>query len=373
MDQAIDLHNGKYYIQAIRADLPKEVFRRAPSRLAWLPVHGAVIGTASWAIITQEWHWCFKVLASLVIGHSYACLSFVGHELLHDSIIRRGWLQSLLGWICFLAYCIGPDQWRRWHNHEHHHRTSHPGLDPDTFGNLAAYRRSAVHRAIEPLGPGSGRLRSVFYFFYFFSFQSLAVLFYHSRRLQYWTRQQRLKVWAQWWASVMFWVVIAAVAGFGNFLFIYILPLGIANVIQMSYIATNHFLNPETRTINDPLVNSLTVSVGPLARLFHLNFNYHVEHHVLPSMSPRYAPMVHDLLVRKFADRYHEMPHWKAIYWLYRTPRIHWDANHLVNPRTGVIYRTINPGRLPRLIGRLPVPVPRPGMADGILDEQAGS
>jgi len=65
-------------------------------------------------------------------------------------------------------------------------------------------------------------------------------------------------------------------------------------------------------------------------------------------------------LIRKFGDRYHEMPHWKAIYWLYRTPLVHWDADHLVNPRTGTLYHTIEPGQPPRLEHRLPVPVPRP-------------
>jgi len=360
LEHPVELHSGKYYINAIRNELPRDVFRRVPSRLLWLPVHVVIIAAGWWAIIALEPHWSLMLLASLVIGHSYACLSFVGHELLHDSIIRRGPLQSLLGWICFLHYWIGPEHWRRWHNHEHHQKTSHPGFDPDTFGNLAVYRRIGVHRAIEPLGPGSGCLRSIPYFFYFFSFQSLVVLFFHSKRLEYWTPPQRRKVLAQWWTAVLLWVGVAAAVGLKCFAFIYLLPLGVANAIQMSYIATNHFLNPETRDTNDPLLNSLTVSVGPLARLLHLNFNYHVEHHVLPSMNPRHAPLVRDLLVRKFGDRYHEMPHWKAIYWLYRTPRVHWDADHLVNPRTGTLYHTIEPGQPPRLERRLSVPVPRP-------------
>ena len=167
------------------------------------------------------------------------------------------------------------------------------------------------------------------------------------------------RAWAQWWAAVLFWVAVAAVFGLKSFLFIYLIPLGVANAIQMSYIATNHFLNPETRETNDPLINSLTVRVGPLARVFHLNFNYHVEHHVLPSMNPYYARLVHDVLVSKFADRYQEMPHWKAIYWLYRTPRIHWDSEHLVNPRTGTLFETIGAHEEPRFVKKLPVPVPR--------------
>src|SRR5262245_717350 len=117
-----------------------------------MPVHLGIIAASWWFILSVQPHWSVQLLGSLVIGHSFACLSFLGHELLDDAVIRRGPLQSVLGWICFLHYCIGPDQWRRWHNHEHHHRTSHPGLDPDTFGNLTAYRRSRVHRMIEPLG-----------------------------------------------------------------------------------------------------------------------------------------------------------------------------------------------------------------------------
>jgi fatty acid desaturase len=356
----LELHSAKHYIQAIRSELPPQVLRRVPSRLWWLPLHLAIISAGWWVVVALQVHWSIKLAWVVVIGHSYACLSFLGHELLHDSVIRRGRLQSVLGWICFLHYAIGPDHWRRWHNHEHHHKTSHPGLDPDSFGNLAVYRRSRVHRAIEPFGPGSGCLRSLAYFSYFFSFQSLAVLFYHSKRLKFWTPRDRLKVWAQWWAAVLFWAAVAATVGPANFVFIYVLPLGVANAIQMAYIATNHFLSPETRETNDPLVNSLTVTVGPLARLFHMNFNYHVEHHVLPSMNPCYAPLVHDLLVRKFPDRYREMPHWRAIFWLYRTPRVHWDATHLVNPRDGVLYDTIEPNRPPQLAGRLPLPVPLP-------------
>jgi fatty acid desaturase len=361
MDRANDLHTAKHYIQAIRGELPPEVFRRVPARLVWLPIHLAVIAACWWAVLSLEPTWWAKLPIALVIGHSFACLSFLGHELLHDSIIRRGPLQSVLGWICFVHYWIGPEHWRRWHNHEHHRHSTHPSLDPDTFGNLAAYRRSRVHRAIEPLGPGSGCLRSIPYFFYFFSFQALAVLLFHSKRLKFWTPRQRIKVWAQWWAAVQFWVAVAYVVGPLSFLFIYVLPLFVANAIQMSYIATNHFLNPETRDTNDPLVNSLTVTVGPLARLFHLNFNYHVEHHVLPSMNPRYAPLVHDALVRKFGDRYCEMPFWRAILWLYRTPRIHWHAERLVNPRSGALFHTIASGQPPQFEGRLPVPVPRPG------------
>ena len=353
-------YTARYYLDAIREDLPPEVFRRAPSRLLWLPVFLGVIALGWWAVLGLDLHWGWKLAAALVIGNTYGCMSFLGHELLHNAVIRRGPLQTFLGWLCFLHYCITPDQWRVWHNREHHHKTGHPTRDPDGFGNVMAHQRSKALRAIEPLGPGSGCLRSIPYFFYFFSFQSLTVLLYHSRRLNFWTPRQRIKVWAQWWAAVLFWVAVGYAVGLEAMLYIYLIPLGIANAIQMSYIATNHFLNPGTHKTNDPLVNSLTVGVSRLRRFLHLGFNYHVEHHVMPAMNPRYAPLVHDLLVSKFPDRYCEMPHWKALYWLYRTPRMHWDSTHLVNPRTGSLYHTIDANHEPQFVGKIPIPVARP-------------
>ena len=104
MEHPVDLHTAKYYINAIRHELPPEVFRRVPWRLLWIPLHLGLIALGWWAVIELDPHWSLKLCASLVIGHSFACLSFLGHELLHDSMIRRGPLQSFLGWICFLHY-----------------------------------------------------------------------------------------------------------------------------------------------------------------------------------------------------------------------------------------------------------------------------
>ena len=97
-----------------------------------------------------------------------------------------------------------------------------------------------------------------------------------------------------------FWVGVLALVGPWRFLFVYGVPVLVANAMIMSYIATNHFLNPLTET-NDPLANTLSVT-GPrwLERL-HLEFGYHVEHHVFPTVSGRHAPAVRDLAVAHIA------------------------------------------------------------------------
>lgn len=79
--------NAKYYLEHVVSRLPSSYSRRATSRLLWLPIHLLLIAVA-WAYITGDDHaWPLKLVCSLVIGHSFACLMFVGHELMHGSIL----------------------------------------------------------------------------------------------------------------------------------------------------------------------------------------------------------------------------------------------------------------------------------------------
>src|SRR5690606_29619869 len=155
----------------------------------WLFFHLLVIGSLV-AGITSGWPWYFCLPAALLIGHSYGCLMFVGHELLHDSILPRGKWQTACAWICFLPYCIAPQQWRTWHNHWHHCNTSLSSLDPDSWGNLATYLRRHEYRWVEPHSPGSGCLRSIPFLFYWFSAQGLLVMLVFSRLMHYWDRRE---------------------------------------------------------------------------------------------------------------------------------------------------------------------------------------
>jgi fatty acid desaturase len=123
------------------------------------------------------------------------------------------------------------------------------------------------------------------------------------------------------------------IAGPANWLWVVVLPIAVQNYMLMSYISTNHNLSPLTSE-NDPLVNSLTVTNHPVLEYFSLNFGYHVEHHLFPTVSSKYAKKIHQELIRKFPDTYMFMPKWKAIKALYSTSRIYKNANTLINPKT---------------------------------------
>jgi fatty acid desaturase len=120
------------------------------------------------------------------------------------------------------------------------------------------------------------------------------------------------------------------------------LPLLLANSIIMSLILTNHSLSPHTE-VNDPLVNSLSVTGPRWFELYTLGFGFHVEHHLFPAMSGRHGRELSALLKQQFPGRYQAVPLLKALRALYRSPRVYDTPTTLVDPHTGQRWQTLTP------------------------------
>ena len=89
------------YVRSIRPQLKRGAFQPARSRLWWLPVHLAIV-TLCISALQQRWlPWLAAPLLSLVIGVSFAGLTFLGHETLHGAIVRGPRLRYLVGWLGF--------------------------------------------------------------------------------------------------------------------------------------------------------------------------------------------------------------------------------------------------------------------------------
>jgi fatty acid desaturase len=198
---------------------------------------------------------------------------------------------------------------------------------------------------LEKFSPGSGHTRSGAFLFFWFSLHSLLVLVFHSQRNGYYARVSKRVVYAESAAAWAFWAAVLALVGPWSFLFVYVVPVLVANAIVMSYIATNHFLNPLTET-NDPLANSLSVTGPRWLEVLHLHFGYHVEHHLFPTMSGRHAPAVRDVLRRLYGERYLTMPHTSALRLLYTRPKLHREHDTLIDPRTRATFNALAPGDL---------------------------
>jgi fatty acid desaturase len=120
-------------------------------------------------------------------------------------------------------------------------------------------------------------------------------------------------------------------------------PLVIANVIVMAFILTNHGLSPLTPGVNDPLVNSLSVTLPRPLEWLTLGFGYHVEHHLFPAMSTRHARRVRAELKARWPERYQAMPLPQALRALHTTARVYRDSVTLTDPRTRAVWPTLQP------------------------------
>ena len=333
------------YQQELKQHLPQEVFQRVPSRvfylISFMALNIALIAT----VIVLNPAWYYKLAAGLIIGQLNASMAFFAHEVLHGSVFKSKWLQDITGFIGFGAYLMSPTYWRFWHNTLHHGNTQLIYKDPDAFPTMSVYKRSKLMRVIFELSPGSKNILSYGYLFYWFSWQSVMNQTYLRFKSKMWEKLDQKQVTLEFTAVVLLGAGYLYLVGFENLLWLVVIPLMIQNYIILSYIITNHNISPLTK-VNDPLVNSLSVTNDPLSTFVHMNFGYHVEHHLFPRVSPKHAKKIHLLLNEMYPEKYLCMPKWRALKYIYMTPRIYKNSEELVHPHTLETFPTLSPRTL---------------------------
>jgi fatty acid desaturase len=318
----------------VRQALPRECFRHCPARgliAAGLVLAIALLQTTSICFLAPS---AWAVGLSLCVGALHASLFFLGHEAGHGAMFRNRLAQDLVMFTGFFVFVLSPSLWRVWHNDVHHNFANSFGQDPDNFSTLAAYRRDRSVRLIAALTPGSRHWVTLPYFLVWFSIHSQVVLWSQSRRCPGFESLPRTRAVAESLAMVALWAALAMALGPGRSLLVIAVPMMVANATIMSYIATNHLVRPLTADRN-PLANSMSVKTLKWLDWAHFNFSHHVEHHLFPTMSPKYSPLVRALL-RQYAPGWLLCPsHYRALLMLINTPRIHDEDGELIDPRSG--------------------------------------
>jgi fatty acid desaturase len=347
-------HSGKmphlpvsHYTRALRPSLPDEAFEPAHSRLLWLPVHLGTIVLATLAIARGWVAWPLVPVLSLVIGCAFAGLTFLGHETLHGAVVRNPLLRRVVGFIGFLPFSISPKLWVAWHNRVHHANANVAGKDPDAYPTVAAYHADRKTRWVtDHLAPGRSRLAGLIALAVGFSVQSFQVLLVASAR-GIMSRRAHLVAIGETALAYALWTSLGFAVGGLAFLFVFVLPLVIANVIVMAFIFTNHSLSP-LGDVNDPLANSLSVTLPRWAEWLTMRFGFHVEHHLFPGMSSRHAPLVRERVLLRWPERYQSMSLGRALLRLHRSPRVYQDEIVLVDPNTGASALALAPRPIAR-------------------------
>jgi fatty acid desaturase len=336
----MELRTIATYAKAIRPALPAHALEPATSRILWLPFHVGLISAIGWAITTGRLPAPLWPVASIIIGCSLAGLVFLGHETMHGGVVRGRWTIKLVGFICMLPFTLSPTLWTNWHNRVHHNHCAQAGRDPDMYPTMMEYETQKAARIMaDHFGLGRRRLISLF---------SLLVGFTGQSQQMLWTAREReilspglyRRALLEFAAGVALWTILAFVVGFVPF--IYLLPLVAANTVVMMFIMSNHNLSPLT-PINDPLVNSLSVTLPRPLEWLTLNFGYHSEHHMFPALSTRHGAVIRDAILEHYPHHYQSMPLSTALVKLYNTARVYKDDVTLTDPNSGETWPALMP------------------------------
>jgi fatty acid desaturase len=303
-----------------------------------------VIGVSLW-LLTTHFSWWLAPILSLVIGHSFACLGFVAHDICHGSSVQTPVLRDFLAGLGFSAFGIGPYLWRRWHNSDHHNNTQVEGIDPDHLFTMEDYKDNPILRGLYKLSPLARNLIIFSSFTYRMTQQTIRMMITYLKSPKS-TNWNRFVLIVQFLVPISLWVALTLSLGTQVFWWGYFVPLLVGNAIAISYIATNHFLNPLADD-RDVLATSLTVThpkwLSWLDAL-HSHFGAHVAHHLFPQAPARYGRQIEAKIAELFPDRYHTMPMWQALVLLWKTPWIYEDKETLIDPHRQIRHKTLGRG-----------------------------
>ena len=315
MKPDMELKTTAEYIAVLRPLLPSQAFVPSAWHLWRIALHLAVIAFG-YALLFLIDSWWAGLPVSLLIGHSLGCLLFLAHDLSHSSIVRNLPVRRSLELLLWGLNFIPPTLWRRIHNQTHHvetntvHDTDRAYRVSEKTAAIWAYNRMffpnrrtpfrhplvlvhfvtyVVRQLVTALLPGTLKPSIVTAKPHYSARQKIAIvvelLFIGALQLGVW---HLLGADARRYALAV------------------LLPVCVASAVTMSYIWTNHILNPLCEH-TDLLVGSTSVIVPHWADWLHDNFSYHTEHHVFPAMNPRYYPAVSRLLQQHFPDRYNRV------------------------------------------------------------------
>lgn len=333
------------YRQELKKALPAQYLKPDNLHILWYIPHLAIIGASLW-IMTVWFTWWLAPLLSIVIGHSFACMGFLAHEICHGGGIKNRALRHFLAGIGFSPFGIGPHLWARWHNAAHHNHTQDEELDPDRLFTIDEYAQAPFLKFLYRLSPVMRNL----VIFSSFSFRMsqhnahMADLYLRDRKT---TASERLTIIWQFALPTAIWIVGASLLGWQVLLLGYVAPLAVANFIVICYIATNHFLNPLADQ-NDVLATSLSVTLPGWLRWLdplHSYFGAHVSHHLFPQAPTRYSRRIEEEIQRLWPDRFHVMSITHALKLLWDTPWVYdEDGTGFVDPRRSVREPTLGYG-----------------------------
>ena len=284
------LANAEWFLADVDPARMRELQPRTDRRatidtMLWLTL---LVGAGVWAY-TTVWSW-WSIPAFVVYGALYGGASDSRwHEMGHGTAFRTRWPNEVIYLLASFMLFRGPTVWR-WSHYRHHTDTIVVGRDPE----IVFQRPPSVGRALFAYTHLQGGTQM------FLRLVRHAVGRLDDDAAAFVPRSEWRKV--VWESRVFVAIVVAAIA----WSIVARTPLPILFIggptiygawLVVFFGITQHAGMREN--VLDHRYNSRTVYMNPVFRFLYSNMNYHVEHHMFPSVPYHALPALH----REIADQ----------------------------------------------------------------------
>jgi fatty acid desaturase len=330
------------YVKEIRPLMPPQAFYPDNSKVRILLLNGLIL-VLGWGMASylDQWNWRLYGLFlpfSLIMGNSIIVSLFCTHDILHSKSIQNPWLRRLVTTFGLTMLWTPPTFWKVVHNREHHNK-SNSLHDPDR--NYLFDHPESWGKWIQNLFVPSVEVKPVWLIIGMSSawgvhtFRNLSsVLLINNGKTQYPAvsfqvngKERRAIALELLVISVLHISILSCLGWHPIKLFLgYFLPIWLGYAGILFYVYTNHMACRMT-PVNDPLINSISLRVPKIFDVLHLNFSYHTEHHVFPGVNSNYYPLVQQLLMAHYPERFNLLKFRDAWRLLLQTPRHYLDEN----------------------------------------------
>jgi fatty acid desaturase len=290
------LSSAEWYRSPVPRTLMRELMRRSDRRalvdtFVWL---GLLIGSGWLAHVAWGSWWAVPAFA--VYGVLYGSVSDSRwHECGHGTAFATAWMNTAVYYLASFMVMREPVSWR-WSHVRHHSDTIIVGLDPEI-----AYRRPTPRRQIAAELFGLLSISR--------ELHKLALNIvgrFTADELEYLPLAERGKairaarLYVLILAAVVAWSIV--VSSVEPLMFVG-LPSIYGRWLLVVYGTTQHAGLAED--VLDHRLNSRTVLMNPVNRFLYWNMNYHVEHHMFPSVPYHALPSLHAAVRDDMPPPYH--------------------------------------------------------------------
>jgi fatty acid desaturase len=268
-------------------------------------------GLLAWKSLGTAW----TIPAFLLYGTVFAFSEAAAHELGHGTVFKTRWLnETVYSVICFMSW--REQVYSRWLHAKHHtftHLTAAPYKDPEL-----AFRRplSYIKLVTDFVRVSHG-------------IQFLGAIFLHSFGIitkgakevvpeaEYKKMCDHSRVLLACYVGVFVWAILAHSWLPVMFLF---LPRAYGTWLHELCALTQHTGLKEN--VLDHRVSSRTVKLNAAVRFLYWNMNYHIEHHMFPTVPFRALPRFHETVAAQMPEPYGGLwPAWREILTIFARQR----------------------------------------------------